>query len=226
MNTLYYDIETKPDQERVKSMLDPYPAYDAGTCKMGNIKDEAKVLDKLAAHKAAWENGKLNQLQDALDRAALCPSTGSILCIQYAMNDGPAEIIADDDEKKMLMKWWAVVGDNVHRAVNWTGSNKGGNFDKNYLMRRSWAHGLMPFPISNWKDAAREFLADADWGSYYKLEKAARELGIKVEDTGEVTGKTFSYHWITNREEALKYAKQDVELVRSIWIKMMGGGKK
>jgi hypothetical protein len=222
MNTLYYDIETKPDQARVRATLKPFPDYNPFTCKLGNLTNLDKIAEKREKHKATWLEDKANQFPLALSKAALCPSTGSILCIQYAINDGPVEVLGGS-ELANLNDFWQVASDNIHRIVNWTGSNQSGNFDRNYLLRRSWFYSMRTPIIDEWRDAAADFLRHAPWGSYYSWEYAARELGIPVEDTGDVTGKTFVDHWIVNRAEAMKYAKQDVELVRSIWLRMRGG---
>ena len=60
----------------------------------------------------------------------------------------------------------------------------------------------------------------AEWNSYLKLERAALELGIPVEDTGKVEGKNFWAFWESDREAALKYCVQDVILLREIWKRM------
>lgn len=199
MNTLFYDIETKPNPARVDELFDP------AEVKVGNLKDPEKVQQKIAAAKAK-----------AFERAALSPATGEILVIQIALNDGPVEVFYDE-EPEMLKRWWEVASENVGRLVNWTGNNSSGNFDANFLVRRSWAYGIEVPYLDGWTNAAKDFLRYADWNSFYSLEKAGAELGFEVQDCAPVTGKTFAKYWDENRPLAMKYAKQDVELLRAIW---------
>jgi hypothetical protein len=223
MKRIYLDIETRPLPERVDLFLKPYPEYNQDDCKMGNIKDPEKREAKLAAHRASYMDDKVKYRQEAIDKAALSPNTAEILCIQVAEDDNDVEILSGD-ERAMLVEFWKMVGNNVGQVINWTGNNKGGNFDKNFLFRRSWFHGVqIPyFPHDGWKNCAKAFLADADWGTYYKLENAAIELGFKVINTGPVTGATFAKFWETDRASALVYARQDVVLLRQIWKRIRG----
>ena len=248
MKTIYWDIETTADAERVEACLDPFGDYEPlpdenpEGPKLGRLTDPAKIAAKIESdkekweakrvlHREKWEKDRDQHVADAHDKGALSPRTAEILTIQLAVNDDEPFIITTNGstEADLLRSFWDFI-DPVDPAkmVNWTGNNKSGNFDLNMVLRRSWAHGIRT-PFINpklWKDAAQEILRFDDWGTYYGLEKAARELGLEVEDTAPVTGKTFAQYWLGDDEEmrakAETYAIQDVILVREIWKRVMG----
>ena len=223
MTTLYLDIETKPRPDLVDKFLKRFPDYDPEDCKFGNIKDPHKIQLKLDEHREKYEKAKLQHRQDAIDKAALSPNTGEILCIQIARNDCPVEIL-EGDEKQTLKYFWQEAAMDVGEIVTWSGSNKGGSFDQWWIYHRSWVHNLnIPFIMHDvWKDCARAFLNAAPWGSYQSLEDAGVSLQFKVYDTSPVCGKNFAEFWETDREKALVYAKQDVTLLRQIWKRVRG----
>jgi len=221
MNTTYLDIETKPLPQEVEQYLKPFAAYDANECLTGNIKALDKIEEKHAAHRAKYNVAKKKYLNDAIDKAALYPPTGQIITIQYAVQDADVVVI-HGDEVDMLEQWWEVAADDTHRFINWTGNNSSGNFDWNFLIRRSWKHGVTVPHLDRGciVNAAKRYMEFAEWNSYLKLERAALELGIPVEDTGKVEGKNFWAFWESDREAALKYCVQDVILLREIWKRM------
>ena len=224
---IFYDIETGPNMARVNAMILASP-FDPSTVAVGNLKDPAKIEAKISAAEAGHAAA-------IFDRAALNPATAEILCIQLAVGDNPVSII-DGDEAESLKVFWQVISKDAKKAINWTGSNLSGNFDLNILCRRSWALGVrVPLDLhelTHHGDLAQRFLAYADRPSYCGLERAARELGIPVEET-PVTGADF-YKWWNGttgvgtkhdqREAAKHYARQDVVLLREI-AKRIGGAE-
>lgn len=218
-NILYLDIETKPDPDRVAEFMKPFPAYDPFDCKIGNLKDPDKIAAKLEQHQSDWAAKKAEHEAKAHDRAALSPATGSILCIQLAVNDAEVMVMAGE-EREILHQFSQYIEELPGEVVTWSGSNSSGNFDLNFLHRRAWAHRVSMIEPYRVKDLTKHFLQYADWGSYLSLENAAKELGIEVEDTG-VTGKEFHLKWESDREAAMKYATQDVELLRKIYKRIV-----
>lgn len=217
--TVYYDLETGPNMERVNAMILASP-FDPASVATGNLKDPAKIYAKLS-------QAKERHAATIYDRAALNPATAEILCIQIAVGDNPVTVI-DGDEAESIRVFWAVISKDASKALNWTGSNNSGNFDLNMLCRRSWALGVkVPVDLrelTRGGDLAQTFLAYSDRPSYCGLERAAREMGIPVEET-PVTGADFHKWWRgkvgvgtahDQREAAKHYARQDVVLLREI----------
>ena len=148
MTRIYYDIETAPLPEaELRPLLPPFNAADV---KLGNLKDAAKIAEKL-------KEAEANHAADFFERAALDPLTGRVVAIGALLvspaydreagepNRAPAGkefvIIADDDEKKLLANFWALVRGDHGRLNPIIGFNSN-LFDLPFLIRRSWKHGL------------------------------------------------------------------------------------
>lgn len=135
-NLVFLDIETRPVFERVESWLepqDPYvspPKFDPDNLinqelskppeksdwskiaralgvRCGNIKDEAKVMEKVVHSAAAAAERDLHGLEEhvrrgaevrhtAFEKAALSPRTAEIFMIQWASLSGPVFILCQD----------------------------------------------------------------------------------------------------------------------------------
>ena len=72
MQTIVFDVETGPLAESELSAL--LPPFDPAEVKTGNLKDPAKIAEKLAEAEA-------NHRRDFIERAALDPLTGRVIAI-------------------------------------------------------------------------------------------------------------------------------------------------
>ena len=72
MHTIFFDIETGPLPEGELAAL--LPPFDPAEVKTGNIKDPAKIAEKIREAEEAHR-------RDFFDRAALDPLTGRVLAI-------------------------------------------------------------------------------------------------------------------------------------------------
>src|SRR5476651_2330269 len=72
MQTIVFDLETGPLAESELSAL--LPPFDPADVKTGNLKDPAKIAEKIAEAEA-------NHKRDFIERAALDPLTGRVLAI-------------------------------------------------------------------------------------------------------------------------------------------------
>lgn len=126
---LYLDIETRPDArdgayeralERVKA-----PA---------NYKDPAKI--------AAYVHA---QAEDAYARTSLDGAYGEVLCIGWAIDDGPVTVTHDDDERELLAAFWAELDAALPDLVDpiWVGHNIR-DFDLRFLWQRCVVRGVLP----------------------------------------------------------------------------------
>ena len=82
MNTLIFDIETGPLPEN--ELLAMMPAFDPADVKSGNLKDPAKIAEKIAEAEA-------NHRRDFIGRAALDPLTGRVVAIGVMTFDARGE---------------------------------------------------------------------------------------------------------------------------------------
>ena len=72
MQTIVFDLETGPLAESELSAL--LPPFDPAEVKTGNLKDPAKIAEKIAEAEA-------NHRRDFIERAALDPLTGRVVAI-------------------------------------------------------------------------------------------------------------------------------------------------
>ena len=211
MKTLVLDIETGPLPESELSAL--LPPFDPAEVKCGNMKDPAKIAEKLAEAEA-------NHRRDFFDKAALDPLTGRIIAIGILdLETDVFSIIGHDDEAQTLREFWDLTRGDMGRINPLIGFNIC-NFDLPFLYRRSWKHRIaVPFGIRRgryWGDQVVD-LRDAwqlgDRQARGSLDSIARHLGVGCKN-GD--GKAFAELWLSDRAKAEAYLRNDVELTTKV----------
>ena len=222
MKRIYFDIETGPLPE--SELLPMLPPFDASEVRVGNLKDEAKIAAKIA-------EAELNHRRDFIDRAALDATTGRVIAIGLLTphpgplpsaereKAGEVEIIGDDDEAATLREFWKRWKWEDGRPVEFVGFNVL-QFDLPFLVRRSWKLRV-PVPAGlrrgrYWGDGIldlRDVWQLGDRQARGSLDAIARHLGIGAKN-GE--GKEFAKLWQNDREKAIAYLKNDLELTARI----------
>ncbi len=158
MQTIVFDLETGPLAESELSAL--LPPFDPAEVKTGNLKDPAKIAEKIAEAEA-------NHRRDFIERAALDPLTGRVVAIGVMTFDARGEvptafgkggkffIIGHDDEARTLFEFWELTRGEMGRMNPMIGFNIFG-FDLPFLFRRSWKHRVpVPFGLRRgryWSD--------------------------------------------------------------------------
>jgi hypothetical protein len=218
MKTIVFDIETGPLPEI--ELLAILPAFDPAEVKTGNLKDPAKIAEKIAEAEA-------NHRRDFIERAALDPLTGRVVAIGIMAYDASGEkpaalgksgrfsIVGHDDEARILREFWELTRGEMGRLNPMIGFNIFG-FDLPFLFRRSWKHRIpIPFGLRRgryWGDQVVD-LRDAwqlgDRQARGSLDSIARHLGVGAKN-GE--GKAFAELWQSNRKQAEEYLRNDIEL--------------
>lgn len=112
MPAFIFDIETGPlSDEAISRVTEPFPPcqpypdlqpFSPDAVKVGNLKDEAKIREKIsaarashesdyeagkAAHLADWERKRAEYYASAKSRAALAAETGQVLAIGFASHE-------------------------------------------------------------------------------------------------------------------------------------------
>lgn len=82
MNTIVFDVETGPLPETELAAL--MPVFDPAEVKTGNLKDPAKIAEKIAEAEA-------NHRRDFFEKAALDPLTGRVVAIGMLVFDARGE---------------------------------------------------------------------------------------------------------------------------------------
>ena len=211
MQTIVFDVETGPLAESELSAL--LPPFDPAEVKTGNLKDPAKIAEKIAEAEA-------NHRRDFIERAALDPLTGRVIAIgMLDLETDIFSIISNVDEAQLLREFWEATRGEMGRINPLIGFNIC-NFDLPFLFRRSWKHRVaVPFGIRRgryWGDQVVD-LRDAwqlgDRQARGSLDSIAKHLGVGAKN-GE--GKTFAELWRTDRKKAEAYLRNDVELTAKV----------
>ena len=223
MQTIVFDLETGPLAESELSAL--LPPFDPAEVKTGNLKDPAKIAEKIAEAEA-------NHRRDFIERAALDPLTGRVVAIGVLLAEchheditaslakrGKFFIIGHDDEARTLREFWEIARGEMGRLNPMIGFNIF-NFDLPFLIRRSWKHRVpVPFGIRRgryWGDQLVD-LRDAwqlgDRQARGSLDSIARHLGVGAKN-GD--GKAFAELWQSDRQKAEAYLRNDIDLTAKV----------
>ena len=224
MKTLVFDIETGPLPEN--ELLAMLPAFDPAEVKCGNLKDPAKIAEKIA-------EAEVNHRRDFIERAALDPLTGRVMAIgMLDLETDLFSIIGHDDESETLREFWEVTRGDMGRLNPLIGFNIF-NFDLPFLFRRSWKHRVtMPLGLRRgryWGDQLVD-LRDAwqlgDRQARGSLDSIAKHLGVGAKlaapaangaTSGKlITGADFAGLWRSDRKQAEAYLRNDIDMTAKV----------
>lgn len=223
MNKLYFDIETIPAGEESKQALQYL--YDKK-----KTKHEEKNKDDEDAE-------EFINFDEFLDKTAVDGSFGRVVCVGYAINDKPTDVLSGS-EKEILEKFWDIaantdifVGHNIR------------DFDLPFLLQRSTVLGVRPSWIlfeepgkKPWE--MEKFLSFAryksspifdtmwEWNHWRDkwenktIEHLALALGIPTPKEGIDGSQVFEFYKKGKVKEILEYCKRDVETTRAVYKRL------
>lgn len=226
---IVFDIETGPQDEA--KLLALLPPFDPADVKVGNIKDPAKIAEKIAEaevkHKARF-----------LSEAALSPATGQVLAIGYQklLEDGtdcsPTIMIPGDgiDERVLLKGFWDFfAAEWAQEHAMWVGHNVI-DFDLPFLVNRSRILGIkVPFGVFSFQRNR------VNWGDRFidtrtlwlmgrkanenpsSLDHVARSLGVG-EKSG--SGADFAQQLKDDPAAAIAYLTHDLAITSKVARKL------
>ncbi|MCX6763987.1 MAG: ribonuclease H-like domain-containing protein [Candidatus Moranbacteria bacterium] len=198
MKRLYLDIETLPAGEEAREIL-----------KMLHDKKKKKKTD-------------MEDFEQYLLGTTFDGSFGRILCIGYAINDEPTEVLYfDGDEKKMLEEFWNIAADaNLFIGHNII------DFDMRFIFQRSVINGIKP----SWDDRDLSFaryrsypMFDTmrEWTKWSMnnigLEHLALALGIPSPKDGIDGSQVYKFYQEGKVKEICDYCQRDVETTREVY---------
>lgn len=249
---IIFDIETGPlPIEQIKRILPPFdrstlgaePAtFDPSTVKLGNMKDEKLIADKIHAAKTkhaedakTWWNTAAKAEPDYWaaieERAALSSITGQVLAIGYSGQSQQIHAVGDGvQESALLAHFWGIYKKTraAHRKL--VGFNCKG-FDVPFLVQRSYILGVdvpaMILTPTGYLDATFVDLADIwkagnrGWGEkgMGSLDTIAKALGVgsKMEGvTGADFARLFNSSDPAEHQLALDYLSADLAVTRAV----------
>lgn len=207
---------------------DPLPEFDESSVKVGNLKDESKIKDKIeyarASHVSGWSEKCRKNREKLIEKAALSPMTGEIVAIGYGDGSG-RRVIHGASEADMLHEFWA----HYRRAIVPTNSGKLAGwficgFDLPFIVQRSWLREV-PVPngvISSGRYWSATFIDMMDVfrlgvRDNFGLDEVARYFGFAGKN-GE--GKEFADKWRSGndelRKEAVAYLTNDISMAVAV----------
>lgn len=249
---LVFDIETGPlPEEQLESLYTPLEEsmiegvvtgdFDPRSVKCGNLKDQAKISEKIEAARMAHEAAKANSARliseareshwaEFVGRAALSAITGRVLAIGYLATESGAMVIDDGDgsEAVVVANFWAKYAKCRSSGRKMVGHNCN-SFDVPFLIRRAWLLDVVvPTTVlekSKWLDS---IFVDtmALWGcggrEPVKLDLLGQAFGVGRKTEG-VSGGDFHRLWFGSQEErelAVEYLRQDLKLTAEVAERM------
>lgn len=231
MKTLVFDIETLPA---------PESSYDALRI-MYDKKLEKKKL-YAAQPGAPVEHETPEQVesgfQDYVRGTSFDGTYGRVLCIAYAIDDQPLQVICNpDDERKTIAEFWRIAAD-----VDLFVGHNIMEFDLRFILQRSMILGIRPswnrFEIPGVKpwdqgkmlsfaryrnnpifDTMQEW---SSWGrSAVGLEAIALAMGIPTPKGGGIDGsQVYDFFLAGKVDDICEYCKRDVDTTRQVYKRM------
>ena len=251
-----FDIETGPQpDEKLRELFNvDYTKvpnfdligkqFDPASVKTGNMKDEAKIRDKIDdarkkfleaqdAAKQAAGNAEQEQFNQLKSRAALSPLTGRVLAIGIGYRSDQADIkqvqtelyyLTDlHNEAEVIQTFFDLAVDLIQNKGQFCGHNIK-KFDMPFLIRRAYALGVhVPEVILNDLNQYRpNYFIDTMlvWGEPVKLDALASYFGTTRKNGDGAQFSELFFGSETQNKQSLDYLKNDVLMTYEIAQKM------
>lgn len=248
---LVFDIETRPDIEKCEQVFDfqselKHPGtFNPDSVKLGNLKDEKKIAEKIEAARQKHEEAIRSYDEDReaeyakawnqfVSTAALDPCCGRVAAIGFRSDRGYIIRMADlhsdanESEASMVQEFWELckslhkqgrklVGHNIHE------------FDLPFLVVRSWALGIdvppvfMPRNDRYWPDIFVDTRKKFLLGRYGKGSKSSLDWVCKtfeLPDKDGQSGADFYRKLEEDPEAAEEYLKNDIDISYAVAERM------
>lgn len=219
---LFIDIETIPTGERPQlSELKP-PAQ------MTKAETIQKWMEDTEAREA--------DLDKIYRKRALDYMQGQVLCIAYAIEDGPVAGIINDSEEALFKQLEADLMENKTiesmfrqgSAVMWISYN-GRAFDYPYLSLRAAKYGckflamaLRPFNEREHLLDVMKMITHTDYKGMVSLSDACEFFGIPTSKDQMDGSMVYDEYLAGNGDGILKYCMADVEAMRAVYYTLIG----
>ena len=210
---VFIDIETIPG---------PVPPSPESIQAPANYKDPEKI-------KAYCENA----VQDEWRKESMLSHRGRVLCIGWAVDDEEVHsVLIGGDERDLFTVFWASLSHDLPResvrSLTWVGFNLK-TFDLNWLRHRAVKYGLKSLAAQLPADRyprnvfdLRDWWNGADYQGKGKLEEIAAFFGLPGKTDGVDGSKVFGFWQAGRLAEIAEYCRQDVEVTRALYQRIMG----
>ena len=211
MKKLFFDIETLPaDEDKLEKLKYLY-----------SRKLEKKTKKKEMSEEVEIEDGDA-KFDDYFRGTSFDGAFGRVLCIAYAIDDEPTEVICNpDDEAETLRKFW-----DVARGLNLFVGHNVMDFDFRFLYQRSIVLGVKPIELNFARyRSAPIYDTMKEWSKWSNnnvgLEHIALALGIPTPKEGIDGSQVYDFYKAGKVNEICEYCKRDVETTRAVYKRMV-----
>ncbi len=251
MSYVVFDIETGPmDRETVLATTKPFDPndfphpgeFDPASVKTGNLKDAAKIAEKVEAARAAHAQrvedydrtlaqAKEDHAAKAMQGAALSAITGQVVAIGYRSYKGSAFDCVTEEQREadILRAFWQRYETMRQSDRHLVGFNIR-EFDIPYIAQRSIILGLRVPPTllvqNKWLDPMFIDLRDR-WAFCGRpagtLDQICKACGLGGKPDG-VTGAMFAtlYADPATRDQAMAYLENDLDMTHRLADRLIG----
>lgn len=212
---LFLDIETLPAHE--------------------DSHDKLKYLHDKKQEKSG-KDGKETDFEEYLLKTSFDGAFGRILCIAYAVDDKPVEVLYEGgDEKRVLEKFWEIVKSLSREPNNYQYPDYGlqfighnvMDFDLRFIYQRSIIHKVKPAYDLNFARYRSYPIFDTmkEWVRWSMgaigLEHLCLALGVPTPKEGIDGSQVAEFHAKGKDKEICEYCQRDVEATREVYKRMM-----
>ena len=200
MTTLFLDIETLPAEEGKHETL--------------------RTLYAKKCAKAERQSHEAEDFEQYVLNTSFDGAFGRILCIGYAVDDGPTDALVGD-EQDMLRLFW----DLARNASLFVGHNLM-EFDLPFIYQRSIVLRVRPSKKLSFARYRSDQIYDTmkEWSQWGRqqvgLEHLALALGIPTPKEGIDGSQVFAFYQAGRVDEIVQYCKRDVETTRAVYKRM------
>ena len=216
MPTIFLDIETVPAGEKPTVDLLKPPG-------------QMKKADTIAA----WRNdtiARTEELEEIYRKRSLSYIEGRILCISYAIENGPVKGLIDDDEEALIIRFEeALLNEDsaIFKRANTLVGHNGMNFDFPFLFLRAAKYGRdnlkalfsVPDPYRFFQDTMKLFCS-TDRKGMVSLARACAFFGIEGVKDGMEGSRVYDEYLAGNGQGILEYCMSDVNNMRKLYRKL------
>ncbi|MBU4285188.1 ribonuclease H-like domain-containing protein [Patescibacteria group bacterium] len=187
-------------------------------------KEHHEVLRFINVKKEAQKK-KFEDFESMLLKTSFDGAFGRILCIGYAINDNPIDILYEkDDEKKILEDFWEL----AKNADLFIGHNVM-DFDLRFIYQRSIVNNVKPTKDLSFARYRNNPIFDTmrEWSKWNisnenaGLEYIALAMGISSPKNNIDGSQVYDYYKKGKIKEILEYCKKDVETTRLVYKRMI-----
>lgn len=221
MTHIYLDIETRATQradirERVAAGVKPPANYKS-----------AEAIAKW------WLESGNGQREESISRTALDGTWGEVLCIGWAIDDGPVNVTTGPTEAALLSDWAAHLrltmnrnDDPSHydweRRVIWVGHNVQ-DFDLRFLWQRTRVNEVklhFPLPMERYPRGPHIYDTMKEWSGFGKYVKQSDlEIAFGLDRTDPLS--SGAEVATASLSDTIAHCAEDVRLLREIHRRMV-----